>query len=393
MRPVRLTLSLALALVLLGCATERPTRPEPSPIAASLPAWYPDADPVDYAGPLLPFSVLNDTTYVCTLNTAGLELEKYDLRVGYDLKMYYAAANSFIHDWSSDSEVAIQRKHPDVWFGLPYIRRNYALISDVHIRLRQVVNPQSGEIIVRSRDLSGNVTAQLLALNAGYKTIPLPPNCGLAAPAARNGALWVFQRAWDDAGEYKDSVCIYSLSGVRMDAQQCPYAVWSMEWSSKGLWFMHKSQPILFTLCDSALHVLGEFALPDFRDRFVSGIIIRNGEFWLYDRYRSWLFHIDDSASLATGQVVILDSVLPENPPGYSGTAGTADDRFLYIDTWAGGRAVTRAYNGLGHFVGEFAGISTGWDMTWDGEALWSVHNGHGGAYTNGLQLSRFVPL
>lgn len=340
------------------------------------------------SGPIVPCVATNESTFVCSLSTEGLDSRNLDLRINYGVRRPYPSANLFIHDWSGDASVALDLRIPGEIIGVVLDRR--AFVSASHLSVEQVMSKEAGEIILRSKDLSGRATAQIFSLDPGYRRVPLPLNCYNAAVAARGDALWVFQRAWDYSPGFQDSICVYSLSGERMRALPCPFAVWSMEWSSKGLWVMHQSPTIVFTLCDSSLDVLGEFSLPANRDKFGAGIMIRRDEFWLYDRYTQSFLRIDADSSLLSGTAVVIDSLIPENPPGY-GKAGVADDRFLYVQTYSDGGFSVRAYNTLGRFVYEFPGISAQWDMTWDGEAFWTINNGHGGANADQLGLYRFA--
>lgn len=377
-------------LVINGCSVERPTRAVPA-AAPPLPAWDPFRDPVIGSGPIVRFVATNESTLVCSLSAEGFGPGNLDLRIVYDPRIGYPRANLFIHDWSGDSLVALDLRHPTAWDDIGAQRRLRAFVSSSHLSVEQVMSKEAGEIILRSKDLSGRATAQILSLDPKFRRVPLPLNCYDAAVAALGDALWVFQRAWDYNPGYRDSICVYSLSGERMWALPCPFDVWSMEWSSRGLWVMHHSSPIMFTLCDSTLDVLGEFSLPANGDKFLAGIMIRRDEFWLYDRYVHSFLRIDADSSLLSGAAVIIDSVAPENPPGFWGDAGVADDRFLYVQTYSGGGFPVRAYNTLGRFVYEFPGISAQWDMTWDGEAFWTVNNGHGGANADQLGLYRFA--
>jgi hypothetical protein len=148
---------------------------------------------------------------------------------------------------------------------------------------------------------------------------------------------------------------------------------------------MYSSEPVHFTLRDSAFSALGGFTLPGFVDRVIPGMTWAAGRLWVLDRYASQILGIDTDSSLATGAAVIPDTITSSQEI-YSSRGLAWNGEQLCVGH--SGRLLRFALNG-----DTAASLPLPYRveaMAWDGQAMWILHMGAGDATTDAMLLSRF---
>lgn len=381
MKPSRLLMCILLAADLLGCAEERPTRPDE---AAKMP-------PTPISSPLLLGISIATGAALDTEGTVTLNLGNVDPLVADsadDVSISFLACSPvddaiiWIYDYNSSQWRKLDVTYRLLPWAPPSCPTTSRLVSQIGGRVTRDFMDATGRMLLRS-SFRIAITARLIQYTGDYHFATIRnEHVDYASLCYANNSLYAMM----GAGGVNDSIFAFDLEGNRRWAVECePH--WDARSAFDGvhIWTQAPSEHQLIQM-DTLGNVIARI---ESNLGYINAFTWANGSLW------STGFQIDVDSSLAVGYVVGQSRFTVHESLGFRRmTADSLGPIFCGISLDNGPGLITRKvyrYTFQGELRDTFDFTADMWAIAWDGESLWALHKGPLGAPTNAKLLSRLT--